>query len=245
MVRNTSSLVRVTFSIVALTAFAIPVASFAADAPAEKPAAAAQTPATRPAAARMTPQALRQAMAKLDLGDDQKQQVKSIMEEFRGKTAALKNETDAAQRGPKMQQTMRDLRDQLMAVLTPEQQVKFKEELKTLMPVGQAGGGNMIDRVLAGASELNLSDDQKTQIKDLGTKYREKFQSVRAQNSGDRTAMREQTMELMQDFRGELNLILTPEQQQKLLEKFPALQKGGAGGANKKANRAASGNAAK
>lgn len=65
------------------------------------------------------------------------------------------------------------------------------------------------------AKELNLTDAQKTQLRDLNQKDREQMQSIRNDSSLTQEQKKEKMQALRSSRQSQMSSILTPEQQQK------------------------------
>ncbi len=63
--------------------------------------------------------------------------------------------------------------------------------------------------------ELNLSDGQAKQIKEILTEQQEKFSQMREKFSGDRSEMMMAMREIREEFDGKINEILNEEQKEK------------------------------
>lgn len=189
-------------------------------------------------------QNLQAIVEKLNLTDDQKAQLKPIMEDMRKSMQDLRNTAQGPERAQKMREIMTQTREKLSKVLTDEQQTKLRE----LMQQQRAGGpttqpANPIDRLASIVQGLDLSDDQKAKVKEIVDGYRAEFEGIRKDNAGDRQAMMQQARPLFQEMREKLTAILTPEQTQKFQEQMQNLRlaggdgQGGAG-AGARGNRA-------
>jgi len=106
----------------------------------------AQAPAGGGGRGRMSPEErVKQMKESLGLNDEQVTKIKAIMEKSQAsnqeKMQALRADTALSQedRRKKMQEIMKPMNDEIQAVLTPEQQTKFKEQQERRR--GGAGGG--------------------------------------------------------------------------------------------------------
>ena len=76
---------------------------------------------------------LRQAIAKLDLSDDQKKQVVDLLESVRQKMAGLRQKAQAGENvQADMQQVRQDMRQQLQTILTPEQMQSLMQAIQQI-----------------------------------------------------------------------------------------------------------------
>jgi len=120
-----------TLSIASTALLTLPTLSLAAD---EKPAG------QRPGGGqRMSPEErLKRMTEQLSLTQDQQDKIKAIFESGREEMAKLKD-TPEDQRREKFREFMRGQNEKVLAVLTPEQQEKYKAAIAERMK--QAGGG--------------------------------------------------------------------------------------------------------
>ena len=234
---------RFVLSSVAVTALCLPgllpTNAFAADKPADTTTKdTRQRPGQRPG---MMFEQYEQAINKLDLTDDQKTKIKEVFADIKTKAEELRKEAEqipADQRrekmGGKFQELMKDAREKVDAILTPEQVEKLKSELQRNM-----GGGGPIERIMAVAGKLDLTDEQKTKIKELASSYREKSKAVRDEAGNDRAALLEKMGKLAEEFRADLTQILTADQAAKLKTELEADRAKGpdAGGAGERPAR--------
>ncbi len=117
----------------------------------------------------------------------------------------------------KIRGVLSGLRRNIASVLTDEQKTQFQQKLQELrqnMPGGQRGG--LVQRLHNAIQQLDLTQDQKSQIKQVFEDARDKFQQIREEADGDMQQVRQQGRQLAQDIRTKLQSILTPQQQQKL-----------------------------
>ena len=148
----------------------LPTKALAADKPADTTTREARQ---RPAGQRgpgMLEQ-LEQSINKLELTTDQKTKIKEIFVAAKTKADELRKEAEnlpqdqrREKMGTKFQEFMKDTRDKVEAVLTPDQVEKIKSEFQRN---GPGGTGGPLERIQAIASKLDLTDDQKTKIKEL------------------------------------------------------------------------------
>jgi hypothetical protein len=152
--------------------------------------------------------ALEQAATQLQLSDDQKQKVQALASDVATRTRALHEEA----------------LKQLKTILS-EDQVKQFEQLAARPGlgggpgVGAPGGGPgaIIERVREALEQLQLTDDQKAQIKPLVDEFRKNIEELRASiQNGAGPELREKLRGYMQELRSGLQKILTPEQLEKV-----------------------------
>jgi len=133
----------------------------------------------------------------LNLTDAQKQQLKSINEEYKGKDKSLRDEKKA----------------KAQAVLTSEQKAKL-EQMKTdrknkMKAAHEKKAAEM-------KKDLNLSDAQGQQIKSLNEDFKKQADAIRNNSTLTQDQKKEQLKALGEQRKAKMNSILTPEQQQKL-----------------------------
>ena len=218
---------------------------------------------------------LKEAVASLQLTDDQRTKVDEIFKTAKEKVEAwwaankdamtqLEADAKAARESgdpakieavkTKRQELLKDapkpraVAEQLKTVLTPEQQDKLKQTLQS----GKGGGSNEalrpIARLRAALACLNLTADQKAKIKDIFSAAEQKVKDFRAANkdafekaeqdmkaakqAGDPdkiAAARHQYETLMKDalntkdLAGQINAVLTAEQQEKFQARLKAV----------------------
>ncbi len=145
----------------------------------------------------------------LNLTDDQKAKVQTILQGERSQIQALRNNTSLTDEQKKQQ--IRELRkndhQQLLAVLTPEQQAKMKE-----LRQGKEGrGGFHAGRRFQG---LNLTEQQKAQLQPVFQATRQQLQALRSDTTLTPEQKHEKMREIRQNQMAQMKSILTPEQQQ-------------------------------
>ena len=106
----------------------------------------------------------------------------------------------------------------------------------TAMCRAQGGGmrRNPADQAKALQTQLSLNDDQTAKITTILTAQAAKRDSIRTASNGDRQAMMQAMMPLMQDTNTKIKAILTPDQAtayDKLMqERMDRMKQGGGGG---------------
>jgi Spy/CpxP family protein refolding chaperone len=141
-------------------------------------ARAADTQAPAQPASADRPAALRDRMQdtakELNLTDEQKEKLQTIIREQTGKLRDLRQDASLSPEDKK--EKTRAIREEIMAevkkVLTPEQFEKWKAKQGQLAGVG----GAPLARVQKAIKELNLTDQQKEQLKPI---YEEQMQKLR------------------------------------------------------------------
>jgi Spy/CpxP family protein refolding chaperone len=168
--------------------------------------------ATTPAPTRKAERGPARMFQQLDLTADQRAKVQSILQSERSQVQALRSNTSLTDEQKKQQ--VRELRkndhQQLLAVLTPEQQAKLKQLHSQRK--GRAGAF----RSGRGFQALNLTDQQKQQLKPVFQSTRQQMQALRSDTTLTPEQKREKMKEIRQNQMAQMKSILTPEQQQQL-----------------------------
>lgn len=176
----------------------------------------------------------------LDLTTDQKTQVDALFTQAKSDFEAMRQkwEQDKVKPRDRMDQGrdfMKDLNKKVEAILTDQQKEALKEKRQKWaqnregrrgpgMHHGKDGKGDrqgppaMMERMHHALDQLNLTEDQKQQVKAVMTETHEKLKALRDESDGDREAMREKGRKIMEDARTRIMAILTPEQREKLKE---------------------------
>lgn len=170
-------------------------------------------------------QRLRQSVDQLDLTADQKTKVTAILDKAEAEFRTLQAEWQKTPPEPPQRMTqIRDLMDQarkdLMAELTDAQKSLLREKMQqggaTSRPAG--AGQPLLGALRDAVQQLELSPEQKEQVRSLFQEQQNKIQELRQQAGNAGGDAREKIRELMQSAREKLQEILTPDQQQKLRE---------------------------
>lgn len=161
---------------------------------------------------------------KLNLTQDQQDQMKKINADFKSKMDELKkSEATITVKNykEKRQAIAKQHRDQVQNVLTKEQKdqlAKMHSERGKTFGKGprkgfEGGPGRGMDKMKA---ELGLSDEQTAKMKTLQEDTRAKMKSIRENQSLSEDAKKQQVMAAFKGQREGMNKILTPEQQKKM-----------------------------
>lgn len=154
-------------------------------------------------------------LEKLNLTDAQKQQMKSINDDFRKQMQDLNAKENIT---VKQQRDQRDAlekshRQKVESILTPAQ----KEQLAQLKADAEKRRTEMAEKHLADLKEkLNLSDAQVAAIKSNQQKTQSKFDSLMKNESISGSDKRQQLMTLREEMRSNVESVLTPEQKTKM-----------------------------
>lgn len=171
--------------------------------------------AQAPATARKFQRGPARMFQQLDLTAEQHAKVQSILQSERSQMQALRS--NASLTDEQRKQQVRELRQndhqQLLAVLTPEQQARLKQlhsERK-----GRREGFRAGRRFQA----LNLTEQQKQQLQPVFQSTRQQMQALRSDSTLTPEQRRERMKEIRQNQMAQMKSILTPEQQQQLQQK--------------------------
>ena len=156
-------------------------------------------------------------MRDLNLTDQQKTQLKSLRETQRQQIEQVKQNSSLSeeQKREQIAQIRKQGKDQFTALLTPEQQAK----LKTMREGREERGGS---------AKLNLTDQQKSQIKPILEQSREQMKAVRQDTSLTSEQKKEKAKQIREQTRAQILPLLTPEQQQQLQQMHQRRRKGAA-----------------
>jgi Spy/CpxP family protein refolding chaperone len=167
----------------------------------------------------------------LNLSADQKARLQSIREDFKKQSADLKNNSSlsAEQKQIRRKQLHQQFRSQMETVLTPaqkEQMAKNKTEWKEKnkgakkdwKKDGQNGNarGKGMQRGQDFQKELGLTADQQQRMEQMRTDFKNKFSSLRSDNSLTQEQKKAKMQELMKQQNDSMKSILTPEQVKKM-----------------------------
>jgi Spy/CpxP family protein refolding chaperone len=151
----------------------------------------------------------------LNLSADQQSQVKQLMQYQRTQMQALRGNSSLTpeQRKDQVRQLRESNHQKMMALLSPEQQAQFKQlrqQRRGRVAAFQSG------RRFQGMQALNLTEQQKDQMKPVFESSRQQMRALRQDTSLTPDQRREKIKQIRENQRAQLNTILTPEQQQQL-----------------------------
>ena len=151
------------------------------------------------------------ALATLNLTADQQARVKTVTDKNQADSRALRQDQSLSpqQRREKSRELNRKMTDDINAILTPEQQTKLKQEMRTR----QAGGA--LNGMLR---QLNLTAEQRAKIDPIVKDATEALAKAREDQSLDARARREKTQAVTRETVAKIRALLTTEQQTKLDE---------------------------
>jgi hypothetical protein len=195
---------------------------------------------------------IQELYGKLNLSDDQKTKVKSIIDDAKKNVAAAMKDLEGKEpreRVEKMREVMQPVREKLMDVLDETQREKLREEFRggeggrfgspdaqrpnrpgeqSDRPDGARRGrdpGDMIKRLRDNLPELKLSDDQKQKVDSLLSDTEKKITDLRTEAEKQAQETRAKFREAFESNKQKLDSILTDDQKKKLQELMPAPQR--------------------
>src|SRR5690349_5150338 len=153
--------------------------------------------------------ARRNGMSKLNLTAQQKEQAKAIRQNAKQQVQSIRNNSalTAEQKKQQLQQVRQQTQQQLEGLLTPEQKAQLQQ---------RHAARRSTRRNVAAIRNLNLTPQQKEQVKPIMQNARQQMQQVRQDASLNQEQKRERVAQIQQQTRSEMMNVLTPEQQQKL-----------------------------
>ncbi len=155
-----------------------------------------------------------QMMAKkLNLTQQQQDQLKPIFQSTRDQAKAIKNDTtlSADQKQAKLKALHEQTKSQVNGILTPEQQQQMAQ-MRAFNKGKREGRRGAMGQMMA--QKLNLSAQQQDQLKPIMQKQRETAKSIWQDNSLTQDQKKQKMQALHQDTQAQVNAILTPDQQQ-------------------------------
>lgn len=165
----------------------------------------AQQAATPDTAAQGTANSAQQgSQPKVQLSAEQKQQLHELRATARDQAAIIRNDQTltAEQKQSKLKALRASTREQMKAVLTPDQQKAF--------------AANRDARKQRMAAKLGLTPDQQSKMKDLFTSTRQQRQAVLANSALTNEQKQAQLSQIRQTAKAQLATILTPDQLSKM-----------------------------
>src|SRR4051794_28602659 len=153
---------------------------------------------------------------KLHLTDDQKAQIKTLNQSFRAQMQDLdKGATNSDdQLKEKRRALIKEHREKVEAILTPEQRKQAEEMKHELEPEGK---GEMLGhRFEEMTKDLNLTPEQAAKMKDLNSAFRNNIMSLHQNTSLSHEEKKDQMKTLMKKHKADMESLLTDEQKQQL-----------------------------
>ena len=196
---------------IAVLSFFLAAAMAAQTAPAPSDNTAAAPPKMRP----RNNGGFESMVQQLNLTDQQKTQIQGFRQAGRQQAQSIQQDTSLTpeQKRDKIRQLRASTHQQVLGVLTPEQQQQMKQLRSEHAGMGRGKGAGM-GRGMGPLARLNLTDDQRAKIQPILQSSRQQAQAVR----NDTTLTPEQKQAKMRDIHQgamtQMNSLLTPEQQQ-------------------------------
>ena len=153
--------------------------------------------------------------SRLSLTADQKAKLKSLHESVRQQIGALRNDAtlSAEDKKAKIRSLRESTRRQFQTVLTPEQQQLLQNGRH------KRHGGKGPDGVQGPRADLGLTADQRSQLETIHQSTRDQVSAIRNDATLNSEQKEAKLKSLFQNSHQQVSAILTPEQQQKLLER--------------------------
>lgn len=150
----------------------------------------------------------------LNLTQDQAKQIRDIVAKYHADIKNVaKSDISRDQKKSQVASLKENTKNAINAVLTPDQRDKAAksnaiDKLLTAKPAAFS--------ILKAAKQLNLTDAQKSQIKDIMKATKEKVKAVKSDSSLSADAKKTQIKSIRDAQQQQINSVLTPDQQQKL-----------------------------
>ena len=156
--------------------------------------------------------------AVLDLSDEQRAQIKEILKSRREKFKAIRGQFETRPSFEEIRAKHKEMREsikkEIHSILTPEQRAKA-EELRAQLEKGEIPEQLIDKRIEVLNAKLNLTEEQKSQIKALG--FGQTLLSMKAECENPRQFLQKRR-EFLKGREEKMLSILTPEQQSIFLE---------------------------
>lgn len=178
-------------------------------------------------------------VADLNLNEDQMQQIQDIQQRYKEQKMKLEARQfdDETAKKEAYQNMYQQQHQEMLAVLDADQQARLNQmmaEHQRQMQMQQGDEGEFTERGVDEQSmalermrtELNLSDEQLHQMKEIQEKYGAKFEKLRAEVYDTQEAEQQAVRDLMEAQMAEMHQVLNEEQKAKLME---MIQKGNQG----------------
>jgi Spy/CpxP family protein refolding chaperone len=156
------------------------------------------------------------AMQQLNLSDEQKNEMKTINEDFRQQMTDLKKSEDkitVTEWKSKLSTIRKDHHEKMKKVLTDEQKASLKKMMQERKTDMKKHGPRRLEHM---KKELNLTDEQVNTLKKNHEDLEQKFKAIREDKNLTDDQKKAELRKFKQDQHESLKSILTPEQLQKL-----------------------------
>jgi len=153
---------------------------------------------------------MQETARELNLTPEQKEKLQTIVRERAEKLRELRQDTNLSpeEKREKLSAAREEIIAEVKEVLTPEQFEKWKARQGQLA----GGGGGPFARVQAAIKDLNLSDEQKAQLKPIYQEQSEKLRELSQDNSLSLVKKLEKLKALRQEVEPKLKKVLDAEQ---------------------------------
>ncbi len=186
-----------------------------------------------------------QALTHVTLTDDQKPKVDQIMKDADQRAYELSRHTEDPTKPEKfdaLDAYAHQIHLELSNVLTAGQMETLELYLgqgPSSRPTTDDFSGNaMWANIQKAFAKLDLTPDQRQQVRELMQSSRQKLQALRAQNVDNGGAIRSQVQQLRQDVKTKLQTILTPDQMQTLIDTMRQIRESQSGPTTRPQNAA-------
>ncbi len=154
------------------------------------------------------------AFGKLNLTDAQKEQMKAIDDDYRGKMETLMKKEDITvkQQRDERAALAKAHKAKVESILTADQKKQLADMKANAQKRGDEMAAKRLDRM---KTDLALTDAQVAKIKKSQDASRSKMQAIMQNDNLDRESKREQAMALRSDMKKTMDEVLTPEQKTK------------------------------
>lgn len=158
-----------------------------------------------------------QMAEKLNLTDEQRQQMKSINSDFKNQMQELNKDKNitSEELKEKKHALAKDRMERIQALLTPEQKLQMKEFKKEGKGKWKMDSGQRMEKL---KSTLNLSDEQIEKMKAQKEIFKSKEETIKNNESLTTDQKNEQLKSLRDEKKNSFKNLLTPEQIKKLEE---------------------------
>ena len=153
----------------------------------------------------------------VNLTNEQKEQVKSINENFKQQMRDLRNQGNitVAEQKQRRETLVREHKEKLASVLTPEQ----RRNAESNSGFKGRKGSDRGDRFNDLSKDLNLSADQSQRMSTLNSTFKSNMKNIRENSSLSQEQKKEQMKNLMRKHRSDMESLLTNDQKEQLKNK--------------------------
>jgi Spy/CpxP family protein refolding chaperone len=154
---------------------------------------------------------------KLNFTQEQKDQMKSINNDFRKQMQDLKKNEDITvkDRNARKESLSKSHKEQIQNLLTNDQKVQLEKMKQEHRANREAHANARMEKM---AKRLNLNKEQKEKLVNLRSGMSEKIKTIRSNESLTEVQKKDQVKELMKTQKEEMKSILTDEQFKKMEE---------------------------